>query len=110
MNAPRTRMSFVQEFKDDAVSLVSDQDYSCAEVARRLGVRENNVNWWVRLHRQRQGGNHSEKSTKFSLLTGFLTSSQKKSEGCARQIPGMRAGGAECGIPLKEVYRPVPSG
>lgn len=53
MNAPRTRRKFTQEFKDDAVSLVIDQGYSCAEVGRRLGVSENNVNRWVRHYRQR---------------------------------------------------------
>jgi transposase len=53
MNAPRTRRKFTQEFKDDAVSLVIDQAYSCAEVARRLGVSDNNVNRWVREYRQR---------------------------------------------------------
>lgn len=53
MNAPRTRRKFTQEFKDDAVSLVIDQGYSCAEVARRLGVSDNNVNRWVRQYRQR---------------------------------------------------------
>ena len=53
MNAPRTRRKFTQEFKDDAVSLVIDQGYSCAEVARRLGVSANNVNRWVRQYRQR---------------------------------------------------------
>ena len=53
MNAPRTRRKFTQEFKDDAVSLVIDQGYSCAEVARRLGVSDNNVNRWVREYRQR---------------------------------------------------------
>jgi transposase len=53
MNVPRGRRRFTQEFKDDAVSLVIDQGYSCAEVARRLGVSENNVNRWVREYRQR---------------------------------------------------------
>ncbi len=53
MNAPRSRRRFTQEFKDDAVSLVTDQGYSCAEVARRLGVSDNNVNRWVREYRQR---------------------------------------------------------
>ena len=53
MNAPRSRRKFTQEFKDDAVSLVIDQGYSCAEVARRLGVPGNNVNRWVREYRQR---------------------------------------------------------
>ena len=53
MNAPRTRRNFTQEFKDDAVSLVIDQGYSCAEVARRLGIPDNNVSRWVRHYRQR---------------------------------------------------------
>jgi len=53
MNVPRTRMRFTQEFKDDAVSLVVDQGYKCAEVARRLGVCENNINRWVRQYRER---------------------------------------------------------
>ena len=53
MNAPRSRRKFTHEFKDDAVSLVIDQGYSCAEVARRLGVPGNNVNRWVREYRQR---------------------------------------------------------
>ena len=53
MNVPRSRRKFTQEFKDDAVSLVIDQGYSCAEVARRLGVSDNNVNRWVREYRQR---------------------------------------------------------
>ena len=53
MNVPRARRKFTQEFKDDAVSLVIDQGYSCAEVARRLGVSDNNVNRWVRQYRQR---------------------------------------------------------
>lgn len=52
MNVRRTRRKFTQEFKDDAVSLVTSQGYSCAEVARRLGVSENNVNRWVREQRR----------------------------------------------------------
>ena len=53
MNAHRTRRKFTSEFKDDAVSLVLEQGYSCAEVARRLDVPENNVNRWVRKCRER---------------------------------------------------------
>ena len=51
MNAQRTRRRFTKEFKDDAVGLVVEQGYSCAEVGRRLGVSENNVNRWVRRYR-----------------------------------------------------------
>ena len=53
MNAPRTIRRFTQEFKDDAISLVIEQGYSCAEVGRRLGVSENNVNRWVRQNREK---------------------------------------------------------
>lgn len=51
MNARKNRLRFTKEFKDDAVSLVVEQGYSCAEVGRRLGISENNVNRWVRQHR-----------------------------------------------------------
>ena len=54
MNARRTRRKFTHEFKDDAVRLVIDQGYSCAEVARRLGVKDSNVTRWVREYRQRK--------------------------------------------------------
>jgi len=53
MNGSKTRRRFTQAFKDDAVSLVIDQGYSCAEVGRRLGVYENNINRWVRQHRDK---------------------------------------------------------
>ena len=53
MNARKSRRRFTQEFKDDATSLVVEQGYSCAEVGRRLGVSENNVNRWVRQHRDK---------------------------------------------------------
>jgi len=51
MNVPKTRRRFTQEFKDDAVRMVLEHGYSCAEVGRRLGVAENNINRWVRQHR-----------------------------------------------------------
>jgi transposase len=53
MNTQRTRRRFTKEFKNDAVGLVIDQGYSCAEVGRRLGVSENNVNRWVRQYRDK---------------------------------------------------------
>ncbi len=52
MNARKTRRKFTQEFKGDAVSLVIEQGYSSAEVGRRLGVNENNINRWVRQYRE----------------------------------------------------------
>jgi len=53
MNARRTRRNYTKEFKADAVSLVDEQGYSSAEVGRRLGVSENNVNRWVRQYRDK---------------------------------------------------------
>ena len=51
MNAQRNRRNYTKEFKADAVGLVIEQGYSSAEVGRRLGVSENNVNRWVRQYR-----------------------------------------------------------
>ena len=53
MNARGTRRDYTKEFKADAVSLVVEQGYSSAEVGRRLGVSENNVNRWVRQYRDK---------------------------------------------------------
>ena len=53
MNARRTRRNYTKEFKADAVALVVEQGYSSAEVGRRLGVSENNVNRWVRQYRDK---------------------------------------------------------
>ena len=67
MNVPRSRRKFTQEFKDDAVSLVIDQGYSCAEVGRRLGVSENNVNRWVRQYRDNKESASSDGLTREQL-------------------------------------------
>jgi len=42
------RKFYSQEFKREAVSLVVDQGYSCAEAGRSLGVRGNLVGRWKR--------------------------------------------------------------
>ena len=54
MSTPKARQRFTDEFKSDAVNLVIEHGYSCAEVARRLGINPNNVNRWVREHRDQQ--------------------------------------------------------
>ena len=54
MNPKVTRRSFTKQFKKDAVNLALEHGYGCAEVARRLGVNENNVNRWIREFRDRQ--------------------------------------------------------
>lgn len=70
MNARKTRRHFTKEFKSDAVGLVIEQGYSCAEVGRRLGVSENNVNRWVRQYRDRNE----------SASTGGLSREQLEAE------------------------------
>lgn len=51
MNVQRNRRNYTKEFKADAVGLVIEQGYSSAEVGRRLGFSEKNVNRWVRQYR-----------------------------------------------------------
>ena len=54
MNVQRTRRGYTKEFKAAAVSLVVEQGYGSAEVGRRLGVSENNINRWVRQYRDKK--------------------------------------------------------
>lgn len=51
MDSKRKKRKFTQQFKDDAVKLVTEQGYSSNEVSRRLGINRSNVNRWVREHR-----------------------------------------------------------
>jgi len=54
MNPPRTRQRYSAEFKEDAVQMVIEHGYTCAETARRLGTGANNVVRWVRQHREQK--------------------------------------------------------
>lgn len=53
MNDKKQRRDFTDEFKNDAVKLVTEQGYSATEVGRRLGINSSNVSRWVREHRRR---------------------------------------------------------
>lgn len=64
MNQKRQRREFTEEFKNDAVRLVTDQGYSCTEVGRRLGVNHTNISRWVRRYRTQL---ESENQTSGSL-------------------------------------------
>lgn len=48
MKEKRNRKDYTDEIKHDAVRLVTEQGYSCNEVARRLGINQSNVSRWVR--------------------------------------------------------------
>lgn len=49
------RKTFSKEFKQDAVSLVVDQGYSCVEAARSLDIRYNILTRWVREYKSDHG-------------------------------------------------------
>ena len=53
MNDKKQRKDFTDEFKNDAVKLVTEQGYTATEVGRRLGINHTNVSRWVREHRRR---------------------------------------------------------
>jgi len=69
MSVQKNRRRFTKEFKADAVELVVEQGYSCAEVGRRLGVSENNINRWVRQYRDQTESASTEGLTREQLET-----------------------------------------
>ena len=51
----RTRRSFTDEFKRDAVAMVVDEGHKIVDVATRLGVGEGTLGNWVRQERTNRG-------------------------------------------------------
>ncbi|AOW59451.1 transposase [Legionella pneumophila subsp. pneumophila] len=43
-----TRRKYTKEFKLDAVSLVTEQGYTCPEAAKSLGINSNILSRWIR--------------------------------------------------------------
>ena len=56
----KTRRRYSDEFKADAVSLVSDQGYTVSEAARRLGVDRSLLDRWCRKLRQQTSSASSQ--------------------------------------------------
>jgi len=52
---PRTRRSFPDEFKTDAVAMVLDDGRKIVDVAEAIGVGEGTLGNWVRLERIERG-------------------------------------------------------
>ena len=46
MNQRRTNRQYSQEFKAEAVALVTEQGYSVSEAAKSLGIRSNRLYEW----------------------------------------------------------------
>ena len=47
--------NYSKEFKLDAISLVAEQKYSCAEAARSLDISSSMLSRWVREHAKDEG-------------------------------------------------------
>ena len=54
------RKRFTQEFKQDAVSQVTDKGHPVAEVAERLGVSSHSLYKWVRLYSKHGTGSSGQ--------------------------------------------------
>jgi len=48
MTTKKTRQSYTPEFKQEAVTLVTEQDYSVAKAAQAVDVNENNLRRWIK--------------------------------------------------------------
>ena len=55
-NTPRTRRSFTEEFKADAVALVEESGGQIAKVAKELGIYDSSLGNWVRQAREKAEG------------------------------------------------------
>jgi transposase len=69
----RQRKEFTDEFKNDAIKLVTEQGYRCNEVARRLGINHSNVSRWVREYRKQ-----SEPPSKGSISLDELANENRR--------------------------------
>lgn len=58
----RTRRNYSEEFKDEAVKLITEQGYSIAEAARNLGVNANLLGRWKKAAEQATGDSASSGS------------------------------------------------
>jgi transposase len=50
MMGTKTKLSYTDEFKQQAVKLVTGQGLSRAQVARDLGISQDTIGRWVRAH------------------------------------------------------------
>jgi transposase-like protein len=65
---PRSRRSFTEEFKRDAVALVLDEGRRVIDVARSLGIGEGTLGNWVRQARVDRGERAGVSTTERSEL------------------------------------------
>jgi len=56
MKGKRNRPHYTKKFRQDAVKLVIEEQYTGSKVGIRLGVAASNVNRWMRQYREDQQG------------------------------------------------------
>ena len=52
----RTRRQYTEDFKRDAVALVTDQGYKVSEAARSLGINDNQLRRWKQEFEEQASG------------------------------------------------------
>lgn len=62
-----TRKKYSQEFKEEAVKLVTEQGYKISEAARNLGIRENMLGRWKKELQDEASGSQLTKDEKAEL-------------------------------------------
>ena len=50
-----TRKKYTREFKEDAVSLVTEKDHKVAEAARNLGIDRRMLGRWIKEYQEDEG-------------------------------------------------------
>ena len=69
MSKKRTYKSYSQEFKEEAVALVTEQGYSVPQAAESLGIRTNQLYQWKQKQEQAKGDNLMSVDEKAELIT-----------------------------------------
>ena len=68
MSKKRDYKSYTQEFKEEAVALVTEQGYSVADAAESLGIRTNQLYSWKKKLEEAKGDNLLNTDEKAELI------------------------------------------
>ena len=69
MSKKRTYKSYTQEFKEEAVALVTEQGYSVPQAAESLGIRANQLYQWKQKLEQSKQDSFLNPDEKSELIT-----------------------------------------
>ena len=68
MSKKRQYKTYSQEFKEEAISLVTEQGYSVADAAQSLGIRSNQLYGWKKKHEETTSDNMLNPDEKAELV------------------------------------------